>query len=212
MATHPIIAFSGISGSGKSALAKILATTINASCISEPEENQWPEIARDTCAYGAAQALLAFRQIWAKMFLDAQHAAIKKTVVLDTYFFKIFGYYLQKPGMQFLLPGDDPYMQVLLQLNQLDRSIMPDAHVVVLFYVTMDDWKLFLASRARQWDAREEFGQSYERTTRYVADATIEHCKKNSIQLIHFKNEFGNAYQQAEKLRTLLAAQRVIAV
>ena len=118
----PIIAFSGLSGSGKSTIAKIISRNMNSFCLSEPEECDWPAIITDRAAYGPAMAMLEFRQIWAKMFLDAARSSKDgRMVFIDTYFFKIFGYYLDKVGMEWLVPRNDPYLRILLQLNQFDQ-------------------------------------------------------------------------------------------
>lgn len=205
-----IIAFSGLSGSGKSTMAKILSEKIKAEYVGEPEENEWPEIIIRRDFYGPALAMLEFRQMWAKIYLDAKHLAQEKIVFVDTYFFKIFGYYLNKPGMEWLVPPQDPYLPILLQINQLDESIFPDADYVVLFDIELDDWKLFLKSRGRNWDQLPGFDESYELNRKYINDATTEHCRKYSIKLINFKQQFGNPDIQAEKLKNLLISEGIL--
>jgi len=39
----------------------------------------------------------------------------------------------------------------------------------------------------------------------WVDDATIAHCQKYNIPVIHFKNEYGDIDLQAEKLKERLA-------
>lgn len=206
-----IIAFSGLSGSGKSTMARILAKEIDASVyIGEPEEDEWSEIIKRRDFYSPSFAMLEFRQMWAKIYLDANTLSKEKIVFIDTYFFKIFGYYLDKPGMEWLVPPQDPYLPILLQINKLDQSIFPDAQYVVLFDIDIEDWKLFLKSRGRNWDKLSGFAESYELNKKYIADATIEHCNKNSIKVIHFKQQFGDPYIQAEKLKNILINEKVI--
>ncbi len=205
-----IIAFSGLSGSGKSTMARALSKTINASCVEEPEECNWTEIILKRDFYGASTAMLEFRQMWAKMYLDAADLAKDKIVFIDTYFFKIFGYYLNKPGMEWLVPLNDPYLDILLQINKLDQNVFPDADCVVLLDIDISDWKLFLKARGRDWDKLPGFLESYAFNKKYIADATIEHCKKHSIKLINFKQEFGDACIQAEKLKNLLVLENFI--
>src|SRR5581483_2191047 len=140
-----MIAFAGISGSGKSTIARLLAEKINACAVCEPEACAWPAVVTEREKYGAATAMLAFRQLWAQQYIDADYLRqADKVVFVDTYFFKIYGYYLDKPGMEWLVPSQDSYMSFLLQLNYLDQQHFPNADCVVLFDVTLEDWKLFL--------------------------------------------------------------------
>jgi deoxyadenosine/deoxycytidine kinase len=205
-----IIAFSGLSGIGKSTMARILSKKIGIGYISEPEESEWPALIVQRALYGPATALLAFRQIWAKMYVDANVLAQETSILIDTYFFKIFGYYLNKPGMEWLLPPTDPYLPLLLQINHLDQTFFPDAQCVVLFDIDSEDWLLFLKARGRNWDKLPGFVESHELTKKYIREATITHCKKNSIKLIHFQQKFGNPDLQAEKLKNILAVENII--
>src|SRR5438105_4288316 len=122
-AAGKVIAFSGISGSGKSTLAQLISQKLSAQCVVEPEESEWPAIIKNRDLYGHATAMLAFRQLWAQQFVDAHTLSQTHNLVfIDTYFFKINGYYLNKPGMAWLVPCDDPYMSLLIKLNELDQN------------------------------------------------------------------------------------------
>ena len=81
---------------------------------------------------------------------------------------------------------------------------------MVLFDVTLDDWKLFLKARGRNWDTLDGFAESYELNKRYIEEATIAHCKKHGIKLIRFHHAYGDPYIQADKLQRLLAAELTI--
>ena len=206
-----MIAFSGLSGSGKSTIARILAKEINAACISEPEENAWPDILKYREKYGRSTALLALRNIWAQQYIDGDILRKEgKVVFLDSYFFKINGYYLAKPGMSWLIPSHDPYLSVLIQISKLDQICFPDADYVILLEVDFDDWKLFLQTRGREIDKNPGFEDSYILDKKYIEDATIEHCTTYGIKLIRFQQKFGDPHVQAQLLQELLVAQGVI--
>lgn len=208
-----IIVFSGHSCSGKSTMARLLAPKINAACLCEPEESEWPIVARNWHEYYASTAMLAMRQLWIPLYIDADTMRkMGNTVLIDTYFLKIVGYYIDKPGMEWLVPIDDPYLPLLKQIYTLDEAQFPDADCVVLFDISLDDWKKFLRARDRQWDNNPGFDASFSLSKEYVDAATIEHCKKYNIKLIHFKQEFGDPDVQAERLKEILIAEKVIAL
>jgi hypothetical protein len=80
---------------------------------------------------------------------------------------------------------------------------------VILFDISLQDWKRFLQARGRNWDNNPGFDESFELSKRYVDQATIEHCKKFNIKLIHFKQEFGDPAIQAERLKELLILENI---
>lgn len=206
-----VIAFSGISGCGKTTMAQLLAQELNAACILEPEEVAWPAIIKQREIYGYATALFAFRQIWAAQFIDAHERSKQSNLVfLDTYFFKIFGLYMDKPGMEWLIDPLDPYLSLLKELNALDRRYFPDADCVILFEVSCSDWAQFLQARSRNWDQIEQFAQSHARTSSYIEQATVEHCTQKNIPVIYFAQKFGDPDTQAQELQKKLKTSCVI--
>lgn len=200
-----IIVFSGHSCSGKSTLARLVAQKMNVIYLGETEEKEWPHIAKHWYKYRATTAMMAMRQLWIPLFVDADILRAEgKTVILDTYFLKTSAYYIDKPGMAWLVGENDPYIPLLKQLFELDQSQFPDADCVVLFDMTLEDWKLFLKSRGREWDNNPGFDESFLLLKKYVDEATVAHCQKYNIPVIHFKNEYGDIDLQAEKLRELM--------
>lgn len=205
-----VIIFSGFSCTGKSTLARLVAQKISAIALCEPEESQWPLVARKWYEYRATTAMLAMRQLWIPLYVEADKLrTLGKNIVIDTYFLKTTGYYIDKPGMEWLVPTNDPYLSLLRQIFVKDQNCFPDADCVVLFDVSLEDWKKFLQSRGRQWDTNAGFDQSFAMSKHYVDEATVEHCKKNNIKLIRFKHEFGDPIAQAERLSKLLLSDRI---
>lgn len=200
-----VIVFSGQSCSGKSTLARLVAQKMNVICKSEPEEKDWPRVAKNWHGYRATTAMIAMRQLWIELFVDADVLSQEgHTVIIDTYFLKTSAYYIDKPGMAWLVGNNDPYVAVLKQLFELDQQMFPDADVVVLFDVSLDDWKFYLKSRGRKWDNNPGFDESFLLLKKHVDDATLAHCQKYNIPIIHFKNEYGDIDVQVDKLIKLL--------
>lgn len=206
-----IIAFAGNSCTGKSTMARLLAPHVQAQCFIEPEEMRWSLVAQKWNEYSPSAALLAMRNIWIPMFIDADKLRKQGTSsVIDTYFLKIDGYYIGKPDMDWLVPSDDPYIDPLKQIFLIDQMHFPDADCVILFDISFDDWKQFVQSRHRQWDADVELAKTYEPNKKYITEATVEHCKKFNIKLIHFTQTFGDPKMQAERLKELLIQEKII--
>ncbi len=206
-----IIAFAGLSGCGKSTMARLLAEKNIATAVIEPEEDQFHILIQKRDIYGYSSGMLAFRQMWLEMFMNAHQLKIAgDTVILDGYFFKIYGYYLGKPGLEWLLAPNDPYLPLLKELNVLDEQYIPDADCVILFDISLEDWKKCLHSRGRDWDKQPGFEESYAITKRYIDQATIDHCKRYNIRLVIFEHYFGDINEQAQRLISLLQENNII--
>jgi hypothetical protein len=172
---------------------------------------RWSLVAQKWNEYSPSAALLAMRNIWIPMFIDADKLRTQGTSsIIDTYFLKIDGYYIGKPDMDWLVPSDDPYIDPLKQIFLIDQMHFPDVDCVILFDISFDDWKQFLQSRHRQWDTDIELAKTFEPNKKYITAATVEHCKKYKIKLIHFTQTFGDPKVQAERLKDLLIQEKII--
>lgn len=206
-----IIVLSGNSCSGKSTMARLLAPVINAHGFFEPEEAQWPLVAQQWGKYYASTSMLAMRQLWIPLYMDAHALRMQgKTSLIDTYFLKIDGYYIDKPGMEWLVPPTDPYMKPLKEIYALDEQHIPDVDCVVLFDIDFDDWKKFVQERKRPWDKDVHLIETFAPNKKYIEEGTIAHCKKFNIRLVRFKQIFGDPKVQAERLKELLIKEKVI--
>lgn len=205
-----VIAFAGNSCTGKSTMARLLAGHVQAQCFIEPEEMRWSLVAQKWNEYSPSAALLAMRNIWIPMFIDADKLRTQgKCSIIDTYFLKIDGYYLGKPDMDWLVPLSDPYINPLKEIFLTDQTHFPDVDCVILFDISFDDWKQFVQTRHRRWDKDVDLVKTYEPNKKYIAQAVNEHCKKNNIKLIHFRQVFGDPKLQAERLKELLIKEEV---
>jgi thymidylate kinase len=204
-------AFAGISGSGKSSLARELALLCQATSLHEQEENDWPECIRDVKEDNEFSSLTVYRAIRAHSLLKAQ--AMKENgqlVFVDSYYDKITAYYLGKPGMEWLIHPDDPYFNITKQMMELDIDHLPDADCIILIEVDLNDWLEMLRKRNRMRDNIEGFVESYKLYKSYVADAVEQLCKRRGIRLVKFNTHYSSPQEQAVKLLSLLVEQNIL--
>lgn len=206
-----VIAFAGISGSGKTSTAKELATLYPYKCLIEPEERDWPDVIKYRNIFGNFTMWMGFRALWIPQQFQAQN--LKKqhqTVFLDSYFIKIIGYELNEMGMDWLFPKEDPYYPCFYQICQLDIEHLPDPDCIVLFDVSYQLWLQLLATRNREWDKTAGFLESYQQTKTAIEHAVLRLCRDRNIKLIHFQPEFGNLTKQAIRLKELLVKEKIL--
>ena len=206
-----VIAFAGLSGSGKSTMAKAIAALHSSEYLVEPEEVDWPDIVKHTDLYGNFTRWMGFRQLWLPQHYEAQRLKKEnRTVFLDSFFIKILGFELDEPGMEWLFPKDDPYYPAFHEISKLDIQHLPDPDCIVLFDIPYDTWLKFLSTRDRAWDKTPGFIESYEQTKEAIARSVERLCLERNIKLVHFQCQFGNIRTQAARLRTLLLQEKVI--
>jgi len=206
-----VIAFAGLSGSGKTATARELANLLSAKCVLEPEEEEWPEVIGKREEYGTFTMWMGFREMWVPLQYQAQ--AIKNegnTVFLDAYFVKIIKYELDLPGMEWLFDRNDPYYNVYRTICDLDVEHLPDPDCLVLFDVTFDTWLNLLATRDREWDRTPDFIESFQQTKDAIETAVVKLCQERNITLIRFQQEFGDVAEQTNRLKNLLINEGII--
>lgn len=206
-----VIAFAGVSGAGKTTMAKSLASLCSCHCLVEPEEADWPEVIRKADVFGNFTWCMAFRQLWLPQQYEAQDLKNKgQNVILDTFFIKIVGYELEAPDLDWLFPKDNPYFQAFYQVCELDIEYLPDPDCIVLFDVSFEDWLKLLSIRNRDLDKRPGFIESYQPTKTAINNAVFRLCEERNIRLIHFKQEFGDVGQQALRLKSILIEANIL--
>jgi thymidylate kinase len=206
-----LIVFAGISGSGKSSMARELAKLCHAESRLEPEEVDWPYYVKGKQPYGEFSAYNVFRAMRVYALWEASKIRDQGGVVfVDSYYDKITSYYLGKPGMEWLISPQDPYYSCVEKLTLLDKEKLPDADCVVLFDISYNDWIQMLASRGRIRDSLEGFQESYALYRGYIKDAVSSLCVERNIRLVVFRQEFSSVNIQAQKLLKLLEEKNIL--
>lgn len=209
--TGVIIAFAGLSGSGKTTIAKTLSTLHPYQCLIEPEESDWPYVIKRKDVFGSFTMWMGFRQLWLPFQYEAQRLkTLNQVAILDSYFIKIIGYELGEEGIDWLFSKDDPYYAVYNQICQLDIEHLPDPDCIVLFDVSYSTWIKLLNSRNRAWDKTPGFLESYQQTKDAIEKAVKRLCYERNIKLIHFQPEFGDVMEQAIRLHELLTREKIL--
>lgn len=209
--TGVIIAFAGLSGSGKTTMAKALSSLHPYHCLIEPEESDWPYVIRKKDVFGSFAMWMGFRQLWLPFQYEAQRLKnLNQVAILDSYFIKIIGYELDEKGLEWLFPKDDPYHAVYRQICQLDIAHLPDPDCIVLFDIAYPTWIKFLASRTRDWDKTPGFLESYQQTKDAIEKSVKRLCYERNIRLIRFQPEFGDVIEQASRLHQILIREKIL--
>lgn len=206
-----LIIFTGISGSGKSSLAREVTKRFNAVCFLEPEEEGWPDFVQQKQFYGEFASLMAIRSIRVHSLWKAWEEKEKGNLVfVDTYYDKIHSYYLKKPGMEWLIDPKDPYFMVAEEICRLDTNILPDADAIVLLDISYEDWIKMLTIRNREKDFISGFQESYTLAKQYLFDAIQALSIEKNIPVIIFQQKFGNFEEQVDLLVELLEKERIV--
>lgn len=206
-----LIIFTGISGSGKSSLAREVTKRFNAVCFLEPEEEGWPDFVQQKQFYGEFASLMAIRSIRVHSLWKAWEEREKGNLVfVDTYYDKIHSYYLKKPGMEWLIDPKDPYFMVAEEICRLDTNILPDADAIVLLDISYEDWIKMLTIRNREKDFISGFQESYTLAKQYLFDAIQALSIEKKIPVIIFQQKFGDFEEQVDLLVELLEKERIV--
>lgn len=209
--TGVVIAFAGLSGSGKTTMAKTLSALHPYHCLIEPEESDWPDVIRRRDVFDNFAMWMGFRQLWLPFQYEAQRLRnLNQIAILDSYFIKIIGYELDEEGLEWLFLKDDPYYAVYRQICQLDIEHLPDPDCIILFDIPYHTWIKLLASRTRDWDKTPGFLESYQQTRDAIEKAVKRLCYERNIKLIRFQPEFGDLIEQATRLHALLIKEKIL--
>jgi hypothetical protein len=158
-----LVAFMGLPGSGKSTTAIELSRLINgAKVFSEPDDTQWPVAIQRRHEFGYFGALCWFRAMRVPLLFMADEVRRAGGVgIVDSYYDKLIAGYIGHPAMKWLIPSDDPYYTVMVQLASLDADSLPETSCLVFLRLTPPVWRHFLASRHRPMDSEAAFLQSF---------------------------------------------------
>ncbi len=113
--------------------------------------------------------------------------------------------YIQKEGMEWLLPKDDPYRDEILSISQKDYKYLPDADIVVLFKVQEDVWKEKMLKRNRKIDhVLVESG--YYSMQENIQTALRTWSSERGRTLIEYNQKYANAAFVARDVLDLIAS------
>lgn len=202
----------GLPCSGKSSVMQALGQKTGYVTFSEPEEKDWPVAVQNSQDVGMFTTLMWFRSVRVPMLIQAEKLAqLGEGVIVDSYYDKLMYYYLDKPGMEWLINKHDPYFQVLKEVACIDSRELPNASCLVVFEIEYEDWKYLLRKRNRAFmDNDETFLQKGFHTQQHFREAAYQSAQLNATKLIPFKQSISDPKTQAEKLYEILVSEGVI--
>jgi deoxyadenosine/deoxycytidine kinase len=190
----------GLPCSGKSTVARQLHELTHLTTFCEPEESSWAECVTYREQTGRFGAHTWFRSIRTCQLYQAQELARNgQTVIVDSYLDKLLYFCLGKPGMEWLLPSDDPYFEVASHMARIDLETLPVADYLIFFHTDLPSWHKLLQTRSRKIEEG-----LFSDTVFYMQEYLrlgIEFLKaKYGVKIITVTNQFSNPKQAAEKL------------
>lgn len=173
--------------------------------FNEPEEHLWPDAVRKREVCGRFTAITWFRSMRVPQLFSAHELRESgATALVDSYFDKLVSYYLGADAMEWLISPSDPYYEVAAEMARLDRQLLPDADVVVMFEVTYDTWRVFLERRGRKLDQDQAFLQSFPSQQSFI-EAVEAYCHEASAELVRFHQTVSSPKEAASTLANLLS-------
>lgn len=210
MTSGCLIAAMGIPGCGKSSVFRCLAKTLDVPVMHEPEESEWTDAVHERDVCGRVTAVTWFRAMRVPLLYRAAEVRdAGGTVLVDSYYDKLVSHYLAKPGMEWLVEPNDPYYPAIQQLADLDWKLLPNADCVVVFELSISDWKQMLQKRGRRLDAHDGFLQSYP-TQQYFLDASRAYADETGARVVRLSARFCSPEEMAHVLHEQLCAEGVI--
>jgi hypothetical protein len=183
-----IIAMLGLPGAGKSTLARALAELLDADALLEPDEAQWPEFVVHPHVNGAFTRLSWFRSQRVPLYYAAKDSAARgHAAILDSYYDKWCVGWLGRPGLEWLIEPDDPYMPVARQMASTDHEQLPAADVVIMLEIDEQQWLEQLASRGRVIDRHDPFLRSHRSQAHFVETALEFGPRDGTVVIRHLR-------------------------
>jgi hypothetical protein len=209
------IAGMGLPGSGKSSVFAALADLlirdrVTTTLYREPEETEWPIAVTKRKQCGCMTALTWFRaQRVPNLYeaaLDRDRGAI---ALVDSYYDKLIHLYFDDPGLEWLMPKEDPYRAAYKELIALDHKLLPNADCVVILTVAENRWKELVLGRGRELDREANLLERYS-TQESFCRATQHFCEVGGVQLVVIENKYDSALATAIALRAHLIRAQIL--
>lgn len=190
----------GIPGSGKSSILRCLANMNNAKLYCEPEETQWPEAVSNRSIYGYFSSITWFRSMRVPQLYKARSDADGGRIsFVDSYYDKLLYNYIGKSGLDWFLPRNDQYFDLVFKMAELDYSTLPNADVIIFFNISPITWSSLLNIRNRNMDNEELFKSQCFSSQEPMLKATEKYAKDFNKQFIVIEQEFGTPENIAQK-------------
>ncbi len=201
----------GIPASGKSSAIRELSKLIGENSVSffEPDEKDpltpWPKAVNMRQKYGFIGSITWFRAMRVPQLYEAYEAREHgKIALVDSYFDKLLANYIGKEGLDWFLPRDDSYFEVIMSMAKKDYQLLPNADIVIFFKVAEQRWETFYKARNREIDQDVEF----RKQCFSLQNPMLEACKKYAFdfgkKLLVFEPDNASPEESAKKIKSLL--------
>ncbi|MCL2838551.1 MAG: hypothetical protein FWE04_05755 [Oscillospiraceae bacterium] len=195
----------GIPCCGKSSVIKRLAELYEVKAFCEPEESEWPDAVNEREAYGYFTGISWFRSVRVPYLYQAQKLALDgKIAFVDSYYDKLIYKYLDKPGMEWLVPKNDIYYDLTQELAKTDYDVLPNADIVIFFEIEESLWQSFLKKRNRSLDQNSSFLKKCFLSQKHMKDACKQYADEFGKKLLIIKQEDSSAETMAAKIKDKL--------
>jgi thymidylate kinase len=205
-----IVAF-GLPGSGKSSVIKELGKLLKIDSLHEPEEGKWGNAVTNRKASGNFTAIMWFRSERVPLLYQAEQKREQgKTVLLDSYYDKLFYRYMSEDGIQWLFEKTDDYFNEMKQIAEKDYNLLPDVDCIVFFKVDFDTWTQFVTKRNRNLDNDKLFQEKCFESQQYFFEAAQTYCEKKKCQLLVFEQFFSSPKVAAKQVLSKMRESEIL--
>lgn len=185
-----------------------LADQVGGTALLEPEE--WPAAVQQRDTVGAFTALSWFRAMRVpNLYAAATARAQGEVALVDSYYDKLCVHWLRRPGMEWLLPPDDPWADLAVAVAQRDWELLPSPDAVVSFEVDNEVWREFLMRRGRSLDDTFAISGQFGCQPYFLnaAEALREH---EGVPVIRFRQELSSPAEAAAQLLKVLRGEGLL--
>lgn len=190
--TNKSIFMAGLPCSGKSTLTRLLGQRLGFKYFCEPEEASWPLCVQDRILSGNFGAAMWFRSIRSHFYYKAINLVTQgETVLVDSYFDKLFYNCLGRPHMEWLINKQDPYFSTTLAVAELDYNLLPLPDILVFFELEFEEWMSLIKTRNRELE-KGWFNENFFQMQTYIREAVNDLEGKHNCKVIRFKPIEGN--------------------